>query len=189
MVMPSYLPDPARRLDAQFARVGATSQRIEISPARSIVETLSGEANADEVARQLLTKGFEGCWVLALGTNDSANIYAGSTVGRMARIERMMSVVGNQPVLWVNLKSLLDSGPYSEANMELWDRTLVQACARYPNMRVFDWASLANDSWFISDGTHYTSVGYAKRARLTAASLVHAFPASGRERGPGCVVH
>jgi hypothetical protein len=189
MVMPSYLPDPARRLDAQLARVGATSQRIEISPARSIVETLSGEANADEVARQLLTKGFEGCWVLALGTNDSANIYAGSTVGRMARIERMMSVVGNQPVLWVNLKSLLDSGPYSEANMELWDRTLVQACARYPNMRVFDWASLANDNWFISDGTHYTSVGYAKRARLTAASLVHAFPASGRERGPGCVVH
>jgi peptidoglycan/LPS O-acetylase OafA/YrhL len=189
MVMPSYLPNPARRLDAQFARVGATSQHIEISPARSIVETLSGEANADEVARQLLAKGFDGCWVLALGTNDSANIYAGSTVGRMARIEEMMSVVGDQPVLWVNPKSLLDSGPYSEANMELWDRTLVQACARYPNMRVFDWASLAKDGWFISDGTHYTSVGYAKRARLTAASLVHAFPASGRERAPGCVVH
>jgi peptidoglycan/LPS O-acetylase OafA/YrhL len=189
MVMPSYLPDPARRLDAQFARVGATSQRIEISPARSIVETLSGEANADEVARQLLTTGFQGCWVLALGTNDTANIYAGSTVGRMARIERMMSVVGNQPVLWVNLRSLLESGPYSEANMDLWDRTLVQACARYPNMRVFDWASLANDSWFISDGLHYTSAGYAQRARLTAASLVHAFPASRRERSPGCVVH
>jgi len=189
MVMPSYLPDPVRRLDAQFARVGVTSQYIEISPARSIVETLSDQANADEVARQLLAKGFRGCWVLALGTNDSANIYAGSTVGRMARIEQMMSVVGNQPVLWVNPKSLLDSGPYSEANMELWDRTLVQACARYPNMRVFDWASLAKDGWFISDGTHYTSAGYAQRARLTAASLVHAFPASGREKGPGCVVH
>ena len=189
MVMPSYLPDPAQRLDAQFARVGATSQHIEISRARSIVETLSGQANAEEVARQLLTKGFRGCWVLALGTNDTANIYAGSPVGRMARIERMMSVVGNQPVLWVTVKSLLESGPYSEANMKLWDRTLVQACARYPNMRVFDWASVANDSWFISDGTHYTSAGYAQRARLTAASLVHAFPASGRERGPGCVVH
>jgi hypothetical protein len=56
-------------------------------------------------------------------------------------------------------------------------------------MRVFDWASVANDSWFISDGLHYTSEGYAQRARLTAASLVHAFPASGRERGPGCVIH
>jgi hypothetical protein len=189
MVMPSYLPDPARRLDAQFARVGATSQYIEISPARSIVETLSGQANAEQVARGLVTQGFRGCWVLALGTNDTANIYAGSPVGRMARIEQMMSVVGDRPVLWVNPKSLLDSGPYAEANMKLWDRTLLQACAKYPNMRVFDWASLANDDWFISDGTHYTSEGYEQRARLTAASLVHAFPfpEAGKERS--CIVH
>jgi peptidoglycan/LPS O-acetylase OafA/YrhL len=189
MVMPSYLPDPAQRLDAQFARVGASTQEIQISRARSIVETLSGQANAEEVARELERKGFGGCWVLALGTNDTANIYAGSTVGRMERIERMMSVIGDEPVLWVNLKSLLASGPYSETNMQLWDRTLVQACARYPNMRVFDWASVANDSWFISDGLHYTSEGYAQRARLTAASLVHAFPASGGERRRGCVIH
>jgi peptidoglycan/LPS O-acetylase OafA/YrhL len=188
MVMPSYLPDPAQRLDAQFARVGATTQYIEISGARSTVETLSGQSNAYDVASQLVANGFEGCWVLALGTNDTANIYAGSPIGRMARIERMMSVVGDQPVLWVKVKSLLESGPYAEPNMELWNRTLVQACARYPNMRVFDWASATKYGWFISDGTHYTSAGYAQRARLTAASLVHAFPA-GRERAPGCVVH
>ena len=189
MVMPSYLPDPARRLDAQFARVGATSQYIEISRARSIVETLSGQANAQEVARRLAANGFRGCWVLALGTNDTANIYAGSLVGRMDRIERMMSVIGDQPVLWVNLKSLVESEPYSEANMELWNRTLEEACARYPNMRVFDWASAANDGWFASDGTHFTPKGYAQRARLTADSLVRAFPASGGEGGSGCVVH
>ncbi len=187
--MPSYLPDPAQRLDAQLARVGATSQYIEISPARSIVETLSGQANAEEVARRLMTNGFRGCWVLALGTNDTANIYVGSLVGRMARIERMMSVVGNQPMLWVNPKSLLASGPYAEANMKLWGRTLIQACDRYPNMRVFDWASVAKDSWFISDGTHYTSAGYAQRARLTADSLVRAFPASRRKKDSSCVVH
>jgi len=187
--MSNYLPDPAQRLDAQYARVGATSQHLEISGARSIVETLPGQTNGYELARQLVTKGFRGCWVLALGTNDTANVYMGSPVGRMARIGQMMSVVGDQPVLWVNPKSLLESGPYSEANMKLWDRTLIQACARYPNMRVFDWASVVNDSWFISDGLHYTSAGYAQRARLTSASLVHAFPASGGERGPGCVVH
>ena len=189
MVMPSYLPDPADRLDAQYARVGATSQHLEISPARSIVETLPDQANADEVALQLLREGFRGCWVLALGTDDTANVYMGSQVERMDRIEQMMSVIGNQPVLWVNVKSLLESGSYSEANMELWNDTLVQACARYPNMRIFDWASVANDNWFISDGVHYTSEGYAQRARLTADSLVHAFPASGGEGGSGCVVH
>ena len=83
-----------------------------------------------------MANGFRGCWMLALGTNDTANIYAGSPIERMARIERMMSVVGDQPVLWVNVKSLLTSGPYAESNMELWNRTLVQACSRYPKMRV-----------------------------------------------------
>ena len=107
----------------------------------------------------------------------------------MSRIEQMMSVVGNQPVLWVNPKSLLESGPYSEANMELWDRSLVQACAKYPHLRVFDWASVAEYGWFISDGTHYTSEGYAQRARLTAAALMQAFPASKGKSGPGCIVH
>ena len=189
MVWPDYLPDPTQRLDAQFARAGATSQNLEISPARSVVERLSDEANGEEVVRRLVTEGFRGCWVIALGNNDTANVYMGSQVGRMERIERMMSAVGDQPVLWVNSKTLLESGPYSEANMEIWDRTLEEACAGYPNMRVFDWASAVNDSWFISDGTHFTSEGYAQRARLTAESLIYAFPASGGEGSSGCVVH
>lgn len=187
--MSSYLPDPGQRLDAQLAGVGATSQHLEISAARSIVETLSDEANGEEVARQLVKEGFRGCWVIALGNNDTANVSMGAQVGRMDRIERMMAAIGNQPVLWVNMRTLLGSGPYSEANMELWDDTLIQACAKYPNMRVFDWASMVNDDWFISDGVHFTSEGYAQRARLSAASLVHAFPASGGEGGSDCVVH
>jgi peptidoglycan/LPS O-acetylase OafA/YrhL len=187
MVMPSYVSDPDQRLNAQLARVGVTTQYIEISGARSIVETLAGQSNAYDVASQLMSEGYQGCWVIAMGTNDTANIYAGSTVGREPRIERMMSVIGDQPVMWVDLKSLLTSGPYAESNMELWNNTLVQACSRYSNMRVFDWASAARYGWFISDGTHYTSEGYTQRARLTADALVHAFPASGKS--PGCVVH
>ena len=49
-------------------------------------------------------------------------------------------------------------------------------------MRVFDWASLAEDSWYISDGTHYTSEGYRYRARLSADGLAHAFPPRERVR-------
>ena len=87
------------------------------------------------------------------------------------------------------VKSLLSHGPYSETNMRHWNHTLVNACARYPNMRIFDWASATNDSWFISDGTHYTSEGYVQRAHLTDDALVHAFPAPGPEGSKGCVVH
>jgi hypothetical protein len=189
MVLPSYLPKPGQRLGAQYARVGASEQYFEISGARSIVEKLTqNQANGYELARELRAEGFQGCWVIALGTNDTADVYVGSTVGLKTRIRRMMRVIGDQPVMWITVKSLLDAGPYSEANMRLWNRTVIDACSEYPNMRVFDWASLAKDDWFISDGTHYTAEGYRHRARLSANALAHAFPASGEGGGSDCVV-
>jgi hypothetical protein len=44
-------------------------------------------------------------------------------------------------------------------------------------MRVYDWATVARPSWFISDGIHYTPQGYAERARGIADALALAFPA------------
>ena len=116
----------------------------------------------------------------------ATTVAVGSAVRLTTRIERMMSVIGNQPVMWVNTKTLVSSGPYAETNMEGWDNDLVRACARYPNMRVFDWASVVKDGWYIPDGIHYTSEGYAERARLIADALAKAFPAAGASTG--CVV-
>jgi peptidoglycan/LPS O-acetylase OafA/YrhL len=186
LISPDYLPDPHQRIEAQYARVGATVQHFEISGARSIVETYEGQPNGYEVAQRWKRAGYHGCWVLALGTNDAADVYVGSNVGRSARIQRMMSLIGNEPVMWVNVKTLLSSGPYAEQNMRLWDQALLQACGRYPNMRVFDWAAAAKSAWFIDDGIHYNSPGYAARSRLIAQALAHAFPASGASSG--CLV-
>ena len=189
MVLPSYLPNARQRLDSQYARVGATEQYLEISGARSIVETLSQEqASGLDLARELKAQGYDGCWMIGLGTNDTANVYVGSAVDLKPRIDQMMRVIGDQPVMWVTVRSLLASGPYAQENMELWNSTLEDACARYPNMRIFDWASLTEDDWYISDGTHYTSEGYRHRARLTANALAHGFPASGEKDSPSCVV-
>ncbi len=180
LILPDYLPDPAQRIPAQYHDVGVSRVILEISGARSIVEVLPGQVNGYNVARALYARGYRGCWVIALGTNDTANVAVGSTVGLMTRIERMMSVAHGEPVMWVNVKSLLVSGPYSEANMRLWNATLLRACARYPNMRVFNWAAVVRNGWFISDGIHYTSAGYAARARLIAQALALAFPKTGR---------
>jgi peptidoglycan/LPS O-acetylase OafA/YrhL len=179
LISSDYLPNPRQRISAQYARVGATKFIPEISGARSIVETHDGQPNAYTVAQQLIQQGYHGCWVLALGTNDTADVYVGSQVSLATRIKRMMSLIGNQPVMWVNVTSLLASGPYSENNMLLWNRALIQACASYPNMRVYDWAAAAKDSWFISDGIHYTSAGYEARAYLIASALAAGFPDRG----------
>jgi hypothetical protein len=176
LVLPAYQPDAALRIAAQYRRVGVTRFIPEVSGARSIVETWHGFPNAYTVAQQLIRHGYHGCWVLALGTNDAANVAVGSTVRPATRIQWMMSLIGDAPVMWVNVTSLLASGPYAEGNMQAWNRALLRACPRYPNMRVYDWAAAARRSWFIPDGIHYTPEGSAERSRLIAAALARAFP-------------
>jgi hypothetical protein len=189
LISPDYLPDPRERIDARYAQMGVTTFIPEISGARSIVETYEGYPNAYTVAQQLIQQGYHGCWVLALGTNDTADVAVGSPVSLATRIKMMMSLIGNQPVMWVNVKSLLAYGPYSENDMLLWDEALLQACASYPNMRIYDWAAVVQDSWFISDGIHFTSAGYAARAYLIARALVAAFPDQGGAGQPSsCLV-
>jgi peptidoglycan/LPS O-acetylase OafA/YrhL len=188
LTSPEYLPPPSERIEAQYARVGAKTSHFSISGARSIVETFEGEPNAYEAALAWKAEGFHGCWVFALGTNDTADVYVGGSVDQRERIEKMMSAVGKEPVLWVNVKSLVPSGPYSEANMQAWDEALLAVCPHYPNMRVYDWAADVKDAWFIEDGIHFTSPGYAARSRLIAEALAHAFPAKGKPN-PECLVH
>jgi hypothetical protein len=98
----------------------------------------------------------------------------------------MMQIAQGDPVMWVNVVSLLSSGPYAEANMQKWNDALAQACTQYPNMRVFNWAPLPARSWFISDGIHYTSAGYYGRALYFADGLAMAFPQAGASQG--CLV-
>jgi peptidoglycan/LPS O-acetylase OafA/YrhL len=186
LVSSSYLPDPAQRINAQYADVGVIRTRFEIQGGTSIVETILNEPNAYTVAQRLVRAGYRGCWVLALGTNDTADVAVGSNVGLAARIQRMMSVIHGQPVLWVNVRSLLSNGPYAEKNMQQWDRALLRTCRIYPNMRVLNWADLVQRPWYISDGIHFTSAGYVQRSALIAGGLAEAFPqASSLARLPG----
>ena len=152
LVSANYLPDPAQRINAQYADVGVRRTRFEIRGGTSIVETIRNQPNAYTVAQNLVRHGYRGCWVLALGTNDTADVAVGSNVGVAARIGRMMSVIHGEPALWVSVKSLLGRGPYAEKNMQAWNRALLLACSRYPNMRVFNWAAVVKRQWYIPDG-------------------------------------
>jgi peptidoglycan/LPS O-acetylase OafA/YrhL len=186
-----YLPLESERIPARYAEVGVKEVHMEVQGARSIEERFEGEPNAQEVAAAWKAEGFKGCWVLALGTNEAADVAAGSNVSERERIEKMMAIIGDEPVLWVNVRSLVEAGdPYSKENMEKWDEELVRACATYPDMRIYDWAADVKNAWFIEDGIHFTSPGYAARAQLIAQALAHAFPEKGETEGglQNCVV-
>jgi peptidoglycan/LPS O-acetylase OafA/YrhL len=174
------IPDPRFRLDAQLADEGVKSVHTELSGGRSIVEVWNGQPNAATVAERYVAQGYRGCWIIAVGTNDVRNTYAGATPSLPARIARMMSIVHGQPVLWVDLKTLMpDSNLYGESKMQGFNRDLGSACRRYPNLRVFDWAAYAQPKWFIYDGIHYYPPGYLARAYLIPRALGLAFPAHG----------
>src|SRR5580692_10708787 len=182
----AYLANPNQRLVAQYHDVGVKKVVTNIVGANSIVETLPGDTNGYNAAKGIVKQGFKGCWVIALGTNDAADVAIGSSVDPAQRIGEIMSVAHGSPVLWVNVVSTLNSGPYAESSMQAWNTALSRACAKYPNMRVFNWASLVQPSWFISDGIHYTSAGYAQRSEQIADALAKAFPARGHSSG--CMV-
>jgi len=179
-----YLPDAKERIPARYAEVGVKETHMEVEGARSIEERFEGQPNAQEVAAAWKAEGYKGCWVLALGTNEAADVAAGSNVSERERIEKMMAIIGDEPVLWVNVRSLVEAGdPYSKENMEGWDEELVKACDAYPNMRIYNWAADVKNAWFIEDGIHFTSPGYAARAQLIAQALAHAFPEKGKTEG------
>jgi peptidoglycan/LPS O-acetylase OafA/YrhL len=183
-----YLPDPKQRIPAQYKRVGVKHTFMRVTGGTSIVETLPGTVNAVTTVHDLLASGYHGCWVLALGTNDTADVYVGSNVGLAQRIQEMMQAVHGQDVMWVNVKSLLSSGPYSEQDMQNWDNALLQECSKFPNnMRIYDWADAVQNKWFIPDGIHFYSPGYAARAHLIADALAKAYPKGGSP-SKSCVV-
>jgi hypothetical protein len=188
LVSDDYL-NPSQQLPAQYRRVGVRHVVLGIAGARSIVETFEGQPNGYEVAQAFVGEGYRGCWVIALGTNDAANIAAGANIGAAFCIHEMMSVTRGEPVMWVNVVTLVSSGPYAESSMQAWDSALLAACPKYPNMRVFDWAAVARPGWFISDGIHYSSLGSAHRAADIADALAAAFPRTPTHEGTtSCLV-
>jgi hypothetical protein len=180
LISRDFIPNAAQRLGARYTAVGIKHVKIDASGGRSIVEELPAQLNGYKVASAWRNHGYRGCWVFALGTNDTANIAAGSRVGMMARIDQMMAVAHGQPVMWVNTRTLLSTGPWANANEQAWDKTLVKALAKYPNMRIFNWSAVARPSWFLSDGIHYNSAGCAMRAKAIANALARAFPQHGQ---------
>jgi len=175
----AYQPNKKNWVDAQYRKVGASDVQTDISGARSIVERWHHLRNAQDAVRSELDRGYQGCWVIAMGTNEAANQAVGSPVRSNKRIDLIMKSLGDHPVLWLTVKTQKTRGPYANREMRKWNAALLDGCRRYPNMRVYDWAGEVADSWFINDGIHFTTRGYAERGKRIAEALATAFPKDG----------
>ena len=132
LMSPSYLPNRSDRIAAQYHRVGVRDVETDISGARSIVEMYKGEPNAFDATKARIDDGYDGCWVFAMGTNDTANQYVGGVVPMHDRIERLMDAIDGQPALWLTVKSRLSSGPWADSQMQKWNDALLKAANATP---------------------------------------------------------
>ncbi len=180
-----YLPLEDQRIPARYEEVGVREVDMQVSGARSIEEQFEGEPNAQEVAAAA-----EGRRLQRLLGAGAGNQRGGQRRRRLqrrrARTDRQDDGDHRHRTGDVGQRSLDRSeagDPYSTENMKKWDEELVAACSLYPNMRIYNWAADVKDEWFIEDGIHFTSPGYAARAQLIAQALAHAFPAKGKSEG------
>jgi hypothetical protein len=177
MMREGQIPDPAERLDGQYRAVGVADVRIDGQGGRTIHEITNDKQAGVEAARQARANGYTGCWVVELGTNDVALLtQQTTTVGPRQRIDEVMAVIGDEPVMWLTTVTVVDEGAYDSANMEAWNIILRDAQTSYPNMVIYDWASVARPTWFVDDGIHSTPEGFTEMARLIPTELAKVFP-------------
>lgn len=171
-------------LGPAYAANGWRGTVIDAGGGRAVTQALPGDSTGLDAVNQLRASGFRGCWVVALGTNDTANSLAyGGTVEqqdarRRAAIDSIMTSIGlSDPVLWVNVHLVASSGYYTADAARAWNAALRSAAMRYPNLFVYDWdfVATANPAWLSSDTIHYTATGSKNRASLIADAATRVF--------------
>lgn len=171
-----YIPDESQQLPAQYARVGVTTQHLEIAGGRGIIEGYKTVPPARESATKWRDADYHGCWVFALGTMDAATVAIGGRPGIDERIDIMMEIAAGDPVMWVNVRTIATEGNWRSEVVAPWNDALLDACNRHDNMRIYDWASDVQDDWYEPDGVHQNNPGNVERAQRIADALATAFP-------------
>ncbi|MFT3661891.1 MAG: acyltransferase family protein [Gordonia sp. (in: high G+C Gram-positive bacteria)] len=185
---PGMQPNPAVRIAAQYRRVGARTVHTDIVGGRSSIERIDDEPNVVESIRADRARGWEGCWMVNMGINDTANIEVGGVGPIDMRIDLILDELKDQPVVWPTIiTNRLNQNPaYNNRAMQRFNRALIRACKRYPNLRVYDLAGETHQSWF-DDGVHFTSAGNVQRARLLSTAMATFHPANDL-KPRGCVL-
>lgn len=166
------IPDAAERLEGRYHAAGVKTVYADNLGGRSIVERVGDGTNAIDALTALEPKN-PSCYVIAMGTNDAANIAVGSNVDAAERIARVLAKTGDRPVLWPTVKtaSTTSQQAYANANMEKFNAALRAAAARHPNLKIYDWAAIAGDDLFADDGIHPNVRGAKLRNEKIAAAL------------------
>ena len=123
----------------------------------------------EQVKDQRAWRGLPDQIVIAMGTNDMR--WIDRTVTKRRINEVLKSLGPRRDVIWVNLYGG-NGDRFSKDKQRWFNRTLNSFGAKYPNLRILEWDSIAvRQGVALVDALHYTKSGYQLRTRETVALL------------------
>jgi peptidoglycan hydrolase-like protein with peptidoglycan-binding domain len=154
----------SQSLAQELVEVGVTDFRIDAKVSRRIATRTGGVTTLKNMRRA----GYDpDCLVISLGTNDIPYFNDPSVYRKL--ISALMDTVGPAPrVLWINVyRGRL------RRHDDVFNQTLVEMTATYPNLLVADWFTLADEHriWMNKDLIHTTSLGGRERSKWTAREV------------------
>lgn len=163
-------------LTHEYHRLGWHDVQVNARGGRGIASFIFSDITGLDAVRHIKDTGFDGCWVMALGTNDTANAKqyartpAEQKAWRLSLVRLMMAELDGAPVMWVNTHLVRGGNDYSAADAAAWNDVLAELQPSYPNMLIFDWNSVAaaHPEWTSTDLVHDTPIGSAQRAAFVA---------------------
>ncbi|MFM2076213.1 MAG: hypothetical protein RJA49_103 [Actinomycetota bacterium] len=166
-------------LGQQYVRRGWRDVRIDAKGGRGIASFMYDDMTGLDAVRRIKAGGFHGCWVMALGTNDTANtdVFAHTPaeqhLWRVGLIKAMMEELNGAQVVWVNTHLIAPDIAYSSQDAAAWNAALREVSTAYPNMQIFDWDTAAKDhpEWTRDDMVHDTPEGSAQRAEIVSRAV------------------
>lgn len=166
-------------LGQQYVRRGWVDVRVDAKGGRGIASFMYDDMTGLEAVQRIKATGFDGCWVMALGTNDTANADTLSPdpraqhQWRLGLIRSMMDELDGAPVVWVNTHLPDPDIEYSSHDAAAWNAALQEVQPEYPNMQIFDWDAIARDhpEWTKPDRVHDTPEGSAQRAQIVSRAV------------------
>ena len=177
------LTDP---LSPGLAKIGVEQETWDVAAGRSAVETI-GDKGGTTVPTPLSRNGVEAtemaaksqkrpdCMIVMLGTNDAANVEAGSNADAATRIKDVLSASDGMNVLWVKPK-VTDAAksPYTVAAVAKFNEALDAAAKDNDKVKLTTFES--PDADFAPDGIHFTNEGRQHRGTAITDDLAKAFP-------------
>ncbi|MDD7465585.1 MAG: acyltransferase family protein [Actinomycetaceae bacterium] len=174
--------DPADNATTAYKETGAQKVVNSSFGARATNQGYEDSPSGNESLQQIISNGIDpdACFVLALGTNDAANMNVEGQDRSAEHIEATMAIIGpNHPVLWITTIVNPAGSPrwYDKAVMDSWNDALYAALEKYPNMWVYPWDKEVQPNWFIEgDGVHYNQTGSSQRSHRFAQAVINAWP-------------